>query len=258
MLIQLDVSYLEAQLEKLHFSKKLYETNEFRQRKLLEKEAISQEEYDIAITQLNTTNADIKVLENQIQKSFLKAAFSGYIGLRMVSEGAFITSNTDISTLTNKDSIKIEFSIPGKYSHLAKKGKKIFFSSDISKRSYEGIIYAVSSVVDQATRTLKVRGIVPNKDNDLFPGQFTTVDIVLEHKENAILIPTESIVNDINGNKIFLSKNNVAVEQVVTMGTRTSTEVEILDGVNTQDTLIISGLLQIKNGTSLYISDFIQ
>src|SRR5688572_9363696 len=115
LLIKIDDDELVAQVEKQKFNKKLNEDNEFRQRKLLEKEAISQEEYDNALNRLNTTVADIRVLEAQLAKTTIRAPFNGFIGFRYVSEGAYISSSMVMATLYNLDPAKIEFSIPAKH-----------------------------------------------------------------------------------------------------------------------------------------------
>ncbi len=256
LLLTLNVADQEAQLEKLKFSKKLIETSEYRQRQLLEKEAISQEEYDIALTEVNTINADIKVLEAQIAKSKIRAPFDGVIGLRYISDGAFINSSTRIASLININPMKIEFSIPGKYGVVVGDGDKIFFTTDASTKVYEGRVYAVEPQIDQATRTLRIRAISDNREGDLFPGLFAKVEVVLNHKENALMVPSIAVVNDLSGHKVFLEKGGKVVEQKVEVGIRTATEIEIVDGINVNDTVITSGLLQIRPGSSVEVTSY--
>lgn len=256
MLISLNVDDLEAQVEKLKFSKKLRETNEYRQRQLLEKEAISQEEYDIALTELNTTNADIKVLEAQIAKSRIRAPFDGVIGLRYISDGAFINPSTRIASLININPMKIEFSIPGKYGVAVNDGDKIYFTTDATDKTYEGTVYAVEPQIDQATRTLRIRAVSDNTRGELFPGLFAKVEVVLNHKENALMVPTIAVVNDLSGHKVYLEKDGKVVEQQVEVGIRTATEIEIINGIEANDTVITSGLLQIQPGSTVEITSY--
>lgn len=256
LLLTLNVDDQQAQLEKLRFSKKLRETSEYRQRQLLEKEAISQEEYDIALTELNTTNADIKVLEAQIEKSMIRAPFDGIIGLRYISDGAFINSSTRIASLINVNPIKVEFSIPGKYGAAVDDGDQIYFTTDASTRVYEGKVYAVEPQIDQATRTLRIRAWSDNSKGELFPGLFARVEVVLSHKDDALMVPSISVVNDLEGHKIYLERNGQVVEQPVEVGIRTATEIEIVKGIKENDTVITSGLLQIRPGSLVEITSF--
>ncbi len=256
LLLTLNTEDQEAQLEKLRYAKKLRETSEYRQRQLLEKEAISQEEYDIALTELNTSSADIKVLEAQIAKSKIRAPFDGTIGLRYISDGAFINSSTRIASLININPIKIEFSIPGKYGTVINDGDPIFFTTDASDKTYSGTVYAVEPQIDQATRTMRIRATSDNANRDLFPGLFTRVEVVLNHKDSALMVPSISVVNDLAGHKVFLERDGQVIEQPVTIGIRTANNIEILEGIKQGDTVITSGLLQIRPNSQVEITSF--
>lgn len=254
LLIKLNSDELEAQFEKLKYSKKLREDSEYRQRKLLEKEAISQEEYEIALTELNTSIADIKLVEAQLAKTKIRAPFDGVIGLRYISEGSYITSNTRIAYLANINPVKLEFSVPGKYSSKIKNGDKIVFNTDATINDYEGEVYAIDPQIDQNTRTLKIRAISQNTDGTLIPGQFAKIELILQEADNAIMLPTESVIPQLSGHRIYKYENGKAKELNVEIGVRTSTEVEIVNGLNIQDTVLVSGLLQIKDGSAVEIT----
>src|SRR5690349_2189379 len=148
LLIKIDDDELLAQLEKAKYNKKLNEDNEFRQRKLLEKEAISQEEYDNALNRLNTSNADILLLQAQLAKTTIRAPFNGYIGFRYVSEGAYISPSVVMATLYNLDPAKIEFSIPAKHANKVSRNSKIFFTLESDTTLQSGLVYAVEPQID--------------------------------------------------------------------------------------------------------------
>jgi membrane fusion protein, multidrug efflux system len=253
LLIELNDDELYAQLEKQKHNKKLNEDNEFRQRKLLEKDAISQEEYDNALNRLNTTIADIKLLEAQLAKMKIRAPFDGTIGLRLVSVGAFVNSSNTIATLYNLSPAKIEFAVPGRYSTQVAPGKKIFFIIENDSRLLEGTVYAIEPQIDANTRTLKVRALADNRNNLLLPGQFVRVELILQSVDNAILVPSEAVVPELNGHKVFLVKNGVAQEAKIEIGLRTDRHVEVLSGVAAGDTLITTGLLQVRNGLNVQL-----
>ncbi|WP_375579264.1 efflux RND transporter periplasmic adaptor subunit [Marivirga tractuosa] len=247
LLLQTNVADLEANLQRLKYTAQLNSETEKRQKQLLEKEAISKEEYDIAFTNLKTTQAEIDALEAEIDKSRIRAPFSGFIGLRYVSEGSYITPTSQIASLYNVDPIKIEFSVPSRYSGLVKKGSKITFSSEAENKDREATVYAIEPQIDPVTRTLSARAQTTNPDNTLIPGQFIRINLSLENRENAILIPTTAIMPKANGHTVFIIKEGKALLKDVELGARTSTRVEILKGISKGDTVAIAGVPQLKN-----------
>ncbi|MEL6539013.1 MAG: efflux RND transporter periplasmic adaptor subunit [Bacteroidota bacterium] len=248
LLVQLNAEELLAQQEKLTYTKKLLEASEYRQRQLLEKEAISQEEYDQALTQLNTAEADLKLVEAQLEKTRILAPFDGIIGLRSVSEGSYVTPATTIAQFFDIDPVKLEFSIPGKYSQQVALGDRVYFSTETSDSLYAGMVYALEPQIDPETRTLTLRAKSPNPNGELLPGAFVKIELVLETREAALLVPTESVVPELGGHKVWLKRNGVATSTAVKIGTRLEREIEIVEGLTPGDTVITSGILQLTPG----------
>ena len=247
LLVQTNVADLKANLQRLKYTAQLNAQTEQRQKQLLEKEAISKEEYDIAFTNLKTTQAEIDALEAEIDKSRIRAPFSGFIGLRYVSEGSYITPTSQIASLYNVDPIKIEFSVPSRYSGLVKKGSQITFSSEAEKADRKATVYAIEPQIDPVTRTLTVRAETANPNNELIPGQFIRINLNLENRENAVLIPTTAIMPKANGHTVFIIKDGRAQLKDVELGARTATRVEILKGISKGDTVAIAGVPQLKD-----------
>ncbi|MGK7393754.1 MAG: efflux RND transporter periplasmic adaptor subunit [Candidatus Cyclobacteriaceae bacterium M3_2C_046] len=254
LLFSIDDTELQAQLEKLKSTQKLYEDNEYRQKKLLEREAISQEEYEVVLNELSTIQADIKVVESQINKSHIRAPFSGVIGLRQVSEGSYISPSTVIANFFSIQPIKIEFSVPGKYSTEIQKDQVISFTVESMGQEFQGRIYAIEPQIDPKTRTLKVRAISQNKSRQLMPGQFANIEIILETINDALMVPTISVIPELNGHKIFKYQNGKAVSVNVDIGQRSDQQVQIVKGINPSDTVLISGILQVRDGVPVMIS----
>lgn len=254
VLVQMNDDEIAAQLEKQKYNQKLNEDNEFRQRKLLEKDAISQEEYDNALNRLNTTVADIRLLETQLAKTKIQAPFDGVIGLRFVSEGAYISPSTVITTLYNISPAKIEFAVPGRYSAQVAPGKKIRFTIESDLQLYEGQVYAIEPRIDPDTRTLKIRALAENRRGNLLPGQFVKVEVILESTSNAILVPTEAVIPEQAGKKVFILENGKAKEVFIETGIRTANSLEVLSGLKANDTLLTTGILQLKHGMDVQIS----
>lgn len=256
LLISLDDVELKAQLEKLKIRKELMATSEFRNKKLLEREAISQAEYDIALNELNSIIADIKTLEIQISKKHITAPFSGIIGLRNVSKGSYVSNNTTIANLYSIDRVKLDFSVPGKYSHDISTGKKIIFAIEGDSVMYDGEIYAVEPMIDLDTRTLQIRGIAKNQDGRMVPGQFANIEIILETIENALMVPAIAVIPELNGHKLFKFSNGKAISADIYIGQRTDERVQVIQGVATGDTVLTSGILQVRDGSPVEITSY--
>lgn len=249
VLLKIDDRDLQAQLNKISVQEKMARDDEFRKGKLLEIKAISQEEYDIALNQLKSVEAERKILEAQIAKTVIIAPLTGKIGLRNVSPGSYIPSNSLIATLQSVDPIKIEFSVPEKYNTLIHKGMSLSFTVDYSPDTFTGRVYASESGIDTGTRTIMVRATCPNPGGALVPGAFARINLVLQEIPDAILAPSESIVGDINGSNVFLIVQGKAKSVTIQTGIRTEKDVQITKGLQPGDSLIVSGLLQISDGT---------
>ena len=253
LLLQINDDEIAAQLEKQRYNRKLNQDNEFRQRKLVEKDAISQEEYDNALNRLNTTAADIRLLEAQLAKTRIKAPFDGVIGLRYVSEGAYLSPSAIIATLYNISPAKIEFAIPGRYSTQVAQGKKIFFTIENDLTIHEGEVYAIEPRIDPATRTLKIRALADNEKGILLPGQFVKVELVLQSMDDAILVPTEAVIPEQNGKMVFVLEGGKAKAVKIETGIRTDNALQVLSGLKPGDTLLTTGILQLRPGIEVQI-----
>ena len=255
-LVYLNDEEARAQLERLNYTKKLYEQSESRQRKLLEREAISQEEYDIAQNQLNTNLADIKVVEAQIAKSVIRAPFSGVVGLRQVSEGSYVSPANQIATLVNIDPVKIEFSVPERYASKVGLGGQILFTrNEGSEKMRKGKVYAVEPRINLETRTLTMRAISENDDRTLLPGMFVRIKLVLDVNENSIMVPAQSLIPEMEGYKVFVVENGKAVEKRVKTGMRTEDRVEVTEGLAPGDSVLTTGILQVKDGSPVRVTE---
>lgn len=253
VLLEINNEEIQAQLQKQKYNQKLNEDNEFRQRKLLEKDAISQEEYDNALNRLNTTVADIQLLEAQLEKTRIKAPFDGVIGLRYVSQGAYISPATVVATLYNISPAKIEFAVPARYSAQVKPGERIFFSIENDLTVYQGQVYAVEPRIDTETRTLRIRARSENRSGRLIPGQFVKVQLILKSIDDAILVPSEAVIPDQGGKKVFIAENGKAKEVKIETGIRTENALEVLSGLKAGDTLLTTGILQLRPGIDIKI-----
>ena len=244
---------LRAQLANVKTSQGLASENERRAKLLLEKEAISQEEYDIASADFKSSKAQTQLIQAQIAKTTVRAPFSGKIGLRSISNGTYVTPTTPIAKLVNTSQLKITFSIPEKYASQMKVGNALSFTTAGAAEKFSAKIYAIEPEIEIATRTLKVRAIAQNPDGKLYPGTFANVALPLDHIKDALLVPTEAISPIQNAKKIFISENGKAKEVVVQTGSRTEKEILVLTGLKAGDTVLTSGVMTLKNGSPVKV-----
>ena len=125
--------------------------------RLLEEGGVSQEEYDRTVNEVNVLESELELVEARIEKTKVRAPFSGTIGLRYVSEGSYISPQTRIATLQSINPIKVDLSVPEKYSGRIQAGAPISFTVRGSDDRYQGRIYAVEPQIDPNTRSLRLR-----------------------------------------------------------------------------------------------------
>ncbi len=248
LLVKIDDEELQGNLLKAQSQRKLAEDNEYRMRMQLKIEAVSQKDYDQAFNELNLAKAGEQILRAQLSKTELHAPFSGIVGLKVISEGALVSGSTPITTLQEINPIKIDFSVPGKYADWIKVGMGVTYKVQGIDANQVGKIYAIDPKIDAETRTLHIRALGTNANNRILPGSFATVQIPLQVVDKALLIPTEAMTADARGAKVYLYHGGKADPVFVQAGLRTDSSVQILKGVNQGDTLITSGIMQIRPG----------
>ena len=277
LLAKINDKPLQAELKKLEAQVPLAKDRVYRQHTLLEKDAVSQEAYEqvateyeklmadielvkanIAQTELAMLNADIDIVRSNIALTELHAPFDGVIGLRNVSEGAYASPSTVITKLTKISPLKIEFSVPERYSADIKDGTPIVFRMNSSvgmMQDYKATVYAVESKIDEATRSLKVRATYPNRDESIVPGRYTSVEITRRDIKDALAIPSEALIPEMGKNIVYLYKSGVAEPAEIILGLRTESQVQVLKGLNLGDTVITSGVMQLRTGMKVSIDN---
>jgi len=244
---------LRAQLRQASTQESLAAENQRRAKLLLQKEAISQEEFDVANAGFASAQAQSQLIRAQISKTSVKAPFSGKIGLRSISPGTYITPTIVVAKLVNTGKLKITFSIPEKYATQVKSGSTIDFTVSGSDKVYNAKIYAIEPEIAVATRTLQIRAIADNTDGKLFPGTFADVKLPLNIIKDAIVVPSEAIVPVQNGKKVYIANMGKAKEVMVDATTRTDASILILSGLKAGDTLITSGVMSLKNDAPIKV-----
>ena len=256
LLLKINDADLQAELRKAESKVKLIEDRERRQQQLVENQMISREDYESTLNDLAASKAEYDLIKADIDKTEIRAPFSGYIGLRGVSEGSFVTTTIVIARLQNLSNLKVDFAIPQKYASLVKVGDEVTFKLSAGDYNYKARVYAIEPKIDPSTRTLKLRARCETYYKDLFPGAFVNVEVNLKENKNAILIPTIAIVPELKGQSVYLFKGGFVATQSVELGLREEKRVQIVSGLEDGDTVITSGILQIRPGAKVTITGF--
>ena len=254
LLAKINDAPLQADLRKKQAQVKLMQDRLFRAKALLEKEAVSKEAFQEAEANLAALEAEIEGVEAQIEQTELRAPFSGIIGLRQVSVGAYATTTTEVATLTKTAPLKVEFNVPERYAGMLPEGTELTFTAEGDLTTRNAKVYASDSRVDPETRTFAIRAIYPNADGKLIPGRYVNVNLVTQRFENTLAVPSEAIVSEMGIDKVFVCKNGKAQPVEIAKGLRTDAMVQVLRGLVPGDTVITSGTMQLRSGQKVVVS----
>jgi membrane fusion protein (multidrug efflux system) len=245
---------LQAQLHKLSVQLQIAKKTQERQDELLKIGGISQQDYDLSILSVSTIQADMQILQASINKTIIRAPFDGKIGFKNISIGAYITPVTVITTIRQVNKLKLEFSVPEKYTPKIKVGNNITFTTEATNKKYNAKIIATESGITLENRSLKVHAIVENTDKNITAGSFAKVIFDMGDNKNAIMVPSQAIIPQARDKKVIVYRNGIADFNTVVTGTRDSSKVEILSGLSIGDTIITTGLLSIEPGNKINLS----
>ena len=252
LLVKLFDDDLQAQLRKLESQLIIAKKTESRLKTLLDANGLNQSDYDQALNQVNNLLADIDYAKAQIRKTEIRAPFSGTIGLRSVSKGAYVTQQNILATLQQTGTLKVDFVLPGNYDYQLQSGQDVKVIADNNK-TFTAKILAIEPQVNTATRNLKIRAMISGNAVGLQPGAFVKISIDEGKNKKAILVPTNCIIPDTRSKKIVLIKNGKANFTIVETGYRGEDKVEIISGVEAGDTFAINGILFLKPDADVMI-----
>lgn len=252
LLAELANDDLQAQLAKITVQLDVSEKKLARLKKLLAINGVSQEELEIQEGEVKMLQSDKAIVGEQLRKTKITAPFSGEVGLRNVSEGAYVTPATPIVSLVQLSPVYVEFSLPEKYSALIKPDMVVDFTLDAdgAKESHKAEVFATEARVDETTRTIRLRAVYKGSKRVL-PGSFARVNLNPVATDSALVLPTQCIVPTLKGQKVYVYRNGAAVETMVATGLRLEEFIQITDGLAVGDTVLTTGLLAIKKDSKI-------
>ncbi|MBC6489832.1 efflux RND transporter periplasmic adaptor subunit [Flavihumibacter stibioxidans] len=254
LLVKLYDADLQAQLKKLEVQLAIYEKTAQRQAELLKIDGISKQEYDLSVLQVSNIKADMELIRTSINKTEIRAPFSGRLGLRNISMGAYVTPATLITNIRQENELKLEFTVPEKYSSKIGAGKIVRFTVEGMEKDIPAKVIATEEAVMEESRSLRIRAVVQGKAPQLIPGAFAKVKLDFGQDNNALMIPTQAVIPQARFKKVIIYRGGTAIFETVTTGVRDSSNVQITSGLAAGDTIVITGLLSIKPEGKLQIT----
>jgi len=246
LLVKIFDGELQSQLRKAQTQLEITQQTLARQTELLKVDGISQQEYDQTRLQVNSIKDDIDLLKVQISKTQILAPYDGVIGLRNISPGAQVTPATAVATIRESDKLKLDFSVPGKYSAAVHAGMKVQFSVEGDDTKYEAEVVATEEGIDLNTRNLKARALVKTHAASLVPGAYASVELMLNEDHHALMIPTQAIILQERNKQVIACKGGKAVFVKIKTGVRKASDIMVTEGLKEGDTIVTTGILFIK------------
>lgn len=257
VLFELDGADLRASLAELEARRGLAARTVERQGALMErdKKALSQQAFDQARADLRVIEAQITALRVTIDKTEIRAPFAGRIGIRRVSEGAWVTPSTVLTTLQDTSRIKIDFTLPERYAALVRVEQPFSFRVAGRSEVFAGTVTAIEPRIDAVTRSLLVRGITANEGEALVPGAFATIEMELAAAFTGVTIPAEALIPSVEGHSVYVLRDGKAELRAVELGGRTAESVQILRGLEPGETVLTSNLLRLGPGVAVEVEE---
>ena len=245
LLMKLYDDDLKAQLKKLNAQLSIAKNTEARLKRLLALNGLNQQEYDLALTQLQNIEADIDYTNAQIRKTEVRAPFTGLIGLRRVSIGAYVSPQDVLATLQETSALKVDFVLPEAYANFVVSGDLVDVLDDQSQ-VFKAKVIGIEPIVNASTRNIQIRALVQDSKDKLSPGAFVRVKVDVAKSKEGILVPTNCIIPETRFKKIAVIKNGIVDMRNVETGYRGDSFVEITSGLNIGDTFAVNGILYLK------------
>lgn len=253
LLFELDSTDLVAERQRLTVELSLAQRNSARQKELLRERVTSAAEADSADSAEQQLLASRRVLDVSIAKTVIRAPFSGTLGLRKISEGAWVSPSTPLITIQDTSALKIDFQIPERHAPAIVVGGKFQVTVDGQPHPFEGQIVATEPSVNTESRALSVRGIVQAGEG-LVPGTFAKVELPLVLKD-ALLVPAIAIIPGVEGRGVFVARGGKAHFVLVELGPRSPDRVQVLSGLAVGDSVIVSNLLRLRDDVAIQVED---
>jgi membrane fusion protein (multidrug efflux system) len=268
VLVELDTRQERAQLAAAEADRDLAKVNFDRMEGLLNEAVISKAEYDKAASERKQTEAKVGEIEAMIARKTIKAPFTGILGIRQVNRGQYLKAGDAVVVLQSLNPIYVNFDVPQQDAERMQVGRTVRVTAkDIGAAPFEGRVTALDSVVDQATRNVKIQATLANPEGKLRPGMFVDVEAVAGGDRPVIALPASAINYAPFGDSVFIvtdlkgpdGKTYKGVrQQFVKVSGARGDQVAVVSGVSPSDEVVTSGTFKLRTGVAVLVNNSVQ
>ena len=266
LVVKQDTSLEEAQLRAAEAAAVLAKNNLERTKELFIKNTVSKSEWDNAETQFKQAVAQADTIRATIAKKNIRAPFAGLLGIRLVNLGEFLHEGDPIVSLQSLDPIFVNFLLPQQELSKMRLGLKVRVTTDaLPGEVIEGTITAINPQVDAATRNIRIQATVANPREQLRPGMFAEVAVVLQGRNEVLAIPATSVLYAPYGDSVFVveeKKSGKTGEPVKTvrqqfarLGEKRGDFVSVVSGVKEGEPVVSTGVFKLRNGQDVVVDN---
>jgi membrane fusion protein (multidrug efflux system) len=254
LIIGLDASVNQAEVAQARAEFELAQSNLKRTEDLARKNFVSSSAQEQAASNVQVSEAKLKLAEARLAKMRILAPFDGVVGIRNVSVGDYVKDGTDLVNIEDVGILKADFRLPERYFTQIRVGQPVEVTADaVAGEQFAGVIDATNPRIDANARSLEVRARLSNQERKLRPGMFVRVRVIIGERANALLVPEEAIVPLGEDFFVFRVNDGVAKRVKVKIGVRRAAKVEILDGLGAGDQVVTAGMRLARDGQQVKI-----
>lgn len=266
LLVRLDVSTEQAQLNAAQAAAQLAQANLARARELRASQTNSQADLDAAEAQAKEADAQVENIRATLEKKTIRAPFAGRLGIRTVNLGQFLATGDPITTLQTLDPVYANFSLPQQHNSVLKPGVSVRVTTDAAPDvTFAGTINAISPEIDPVTRNVRVQATIRNVDEQLRAGMFANVEVVLPSERKVLVIPATSVLYAPYGDSVFVVEETkdeasgtvqkTLRQQFIRIGAARGDFVSVVDGLKAGETVVTSGVFKLRAGTPVAVDN---
>ena len=258
LLVTLDETKLQAALEEAEASLKLSRQTHERQKELLGAHLVSQQEFDQSSSRLAADEAAVAGRRRQLKEARVSAPFGGIVGARQVSPGQLVNRSTTLTWLVDLDPVKVEFNVPERFLSQVQTGQSIDVTvAAWPGRQFRGKVFFVAPFVEPVSRTILVKAEIPNGEALLKPGMFANLQLTLQIRDNAVVIPEAALSQILDGDRALVmvvdAQAKVALRPIK-VGVRLPGRVEVREGLEGGEKVVVEGLQKIAPGMTVELA----
>ncbi|WP_207486099.1 efflux RND transporter periplasmic adaptor subunit [Arenibaculum pallidiluteum] len=254
VLVRLDDAILRAELAQAQSNLTLAQANYDRANTLFQQRTGTQRARDEAVAALQSARASFELARTRLDKTTIRAPFSGVLGFRSVGPGHYLSQGEQLVMLQSLDPLKVDFRVPETRLSEIRTGQPVKVTVDaLPGREFTGEIYATDPQVDVNGRAIRLRAKIPNGKGELRPGLFARVTVVSERRENSLLVPEGALVPQGAERYVYRVVDGKAAMVKVRIGQRQAGQVEVLEGLRPDDVVVTAGQQRLRNGVAVEI-----